>query len=356
MSYYIFFTGLPKAYPQQGIRDLFSRCGNVVSIKLSSKSSFASSNSNMRNIAETLTQSGLIEYPDEASQQAAIALFNGYSVETPRGPVRIRVGASSGGGAGGAAGHRRGRENLSLSSSSASGAATSRFEKYIDSDLAYSENEFLAQQQRRHQLRHGDSGDAASPPAAGGRSGFAGLSGKRDPLQLALRSAPQSELCEAVEQLRVLCLEQPDKARILLDTFPQLRRSVCLILQKEKKLRIPLPPEAFVERKPVSQQQQQQQQQSATVGQDASVSNSNTNDDVNESANKNNNNNDDEGVIDEVEQQMLLHVIEELDKKGALEEFLVTDFECQEGKMDESERQRVIKLQRQLRAMGEDAA
>lgn len=332
MSYYIFFTGLPKNYPTQSIRDLFSRCGNVVSMKLSTRTSTNNAGGG-RTITDAITQSGLIEYPDEASQQAAIASFNGCSIDTPRGAVRIRVGASSGM----TGGERRGRGGPTIGAgggmmtnpsndASAGGAA-----RYVESDLAYSEAEIIAQQQQQNYRSVNNNNNNHMMMNAGA---------KRDPLQMSLRAAPPQELSEAVEQLRVMCLEQPDRARILLDTFPQLRRAVCMILQREDKLPIPLPPEAFVERKVLLQQQQQQQklEQDAAQGK-----NRNGNDDDNNTS----------GMIDEDEQQKIADIINEL-SADALQELLVADFDSQEGEMDETTRQHFMKIQRQLRAMAEE--
>ena len=370
MSYYVFFTGLPKSYPQQGIRDLFARCGNVVSLRISiprgsnsNRSSATNQNKSNNNnittttVSDSLTQSGLIEYADEASQQAAIALFNGYTIETPRGSVRIRVGASSGfGGATSSssssmAGQIRGRDTATTTGAGAgieNSAGTYKHEKFVDSDLSTSEHLIIQFEEKRNLMlqrqQQQQDGGSSSPTTSTTTSSFLPRRSTVDPLQASLLRAPEHELREAVEQLRVLCAEQPERAKMLLETFPQLRRAVCMILQKDEKLPIPLPPEAFIER-------HHHQQQSETNN---SNSNKSKNDDENNKLKE-----DDEATttstttIDPAEQEQIQNIINELSPE-ALAEMLSADFESQEGQMEESVRQHFIKIQKQLRAMTEE--
>lgn len=361
--FYVFFSGLPKSYPQQAIRDLFSRCGNVVSLRISAPKGEQRSSSSAAavSVSDSLTQAGLIEYADEASQQAAIALFNGYVIDTPRGSVRIRVGASSGYGSSSsaaAAGRIRGRGGDASHQSSGPGsgiennAGTYKHEKFIDSDLSTSEHlitifeeKQLRQQQHQQQGLFGSSSSAShssstsAPPAPHiRRSTF-------DPLQASLLRAPEHELSEAVEQLRVLCAEQPDRARMLLETFPQLRRAVCMILQKEEKLPIPLPPEAFIER--------HENNNSINASSSSKQGGGSLQEEEAAKASKNADGGDSGAIVDPEEQEQIQNIINELSPE-ALAEMLSADFESQEGQMEEPIRQHFMKIQRQLRAMTEE--
>lgn len=85
------------------------------------------------------------------------------------------------------------------------------------------------------------------------RRGFVNLvlPGDRS-IEQALRKLPVGEAYEAVEQLRILALERPDDARVLLDHNPHLSAAVVLILQHAGKLPLDqLPEEAFAAGPPV---------------------------------------------------------------------------------------------------------
>lgn len=73
------------------------------------------------------------------------------------------------------------------------------------------------------------------------------LLGREDSTIIAsMRGMTVKEAYEAVEQLRVLALERPDEARLLLEECPPLRSAVVLILQHAGRVPYgPLSPDAF---------------------------------------------------------------------------------------------------------------
>jgi hypothetical protein len=149
--------------------------------------------------------------------------------------------------------------------------------------------------------------------------------------------------------LRVLCLEQPERARALLETFPQLRRAVCLILQKEGKLSIPLPPEAFI----TPEQERKKREAEAAAAKKKKQNNNNHDDDDDGTHHQQQNNNNEDAammIIDEEEQEKIQQLLSEISPED-LEKLLVADFE-NDTELEDSAKQQLMKLQRQLRAMG----
>jgi hypothetical protein len=71
--------------------------------------------------------------------------------------------------------------------------------------------------------------------------------GADNPVDACLCRLPQVLVYEAVEQLRLLALERPTEAALLLEAYPQLRAATVTILQQAGKLPMgPLPSEALV--------------------------------------------------------------------------------------------------------------
>ncbi|KAL7709603.1 RNA recognition motif(a.k.aRRM RBD or RNP domain) [Lotmaria passim] len=83
-----------------------------------------------------------------------------------------------------------------------------------------------------------------------------------------LRGMATEEAYAAVEQLRVLALERPDEAKLLLQNYPALKSAVVITLQHAGRLAHgPLPAEAYRAAKPVEKQAEKktsEEQRSAT--------------------------------------------------------------------------------------------
>ena len=95
----------------------------------------------------------------------------------------------------------------------------------------------------------GDDGEAvmSGPPFALPRGYQNPILGNDNPVDACLIQMPQVELYEAVEQLRLLALERPTEAALLLEAYPQLRVAVVTILQQAGKIPMgPLPTNALV--------------------------------------------------------------------------------------------------------------
>lgn len=312
----VFFSNLPKEYPQAAIRELFARCGHVVSLRMSS----GDKNRKQRpaSAPDELTTSGLIEFSDEASANAAIGTYNGFMIDTPRGPTRLRVVASN-------TNRRRQRIDESNPEGAAAAAAS-----------------------------------ASSGAASIGRF-TSDLTAFRtgDPLAAALDEIPAHELAEAVEQLRVLASEAPQRARSLLDTFPQLRRAVCLVLQKNGKLPNPLPPQAFVPDAPVVRQQQQEnsgketdrkkkREDKKSKKRSKSSSGSSSDGDDGDQGKEKQVNTSNAAAATSVEDEEIQNIINEL-SPDALQQLLSTDFEKQE--MEPGVKAHFIRIQKALLAL-----
>lgn len=131
---------------------------------------------------------GFCDYADELAAQAAVASLNGYDL-TPTAKLSVKMGD-----------RKRDRDD----------AATQVVD---DNSVQFVQGSMLA--------------------APG------------DPVQVALNGIPVAQLYEAVEQLRVLSIEQPNVARDLLQSSPQLRYAVVLVLQHAKRVPLALPQDAF---------------------------------------------------------------------------------------------------------------
>lgn len=179
------FTNVPKSVSERELRDLFGRMGRVIGFRL--KQGFKG--------GAAATNYGEVDFTDVPTAENAARQLNGHmfgdkqmrvahGVKTRKRRMPDRFG---GGGGGGGAGDADGNQ------------ATLEFSRLQRTDL----------------VKH------------------------------ALTGLPVDVAYEAVEQLRVLCLERPELAEELLRSNPQLLAASVLILQHAGRLPQHLPAEAF---------------------------------------------------------------------------------------------------------------
>lgn len=169
------------------IRDLFERCGRVLNLRFvdPEKESVPVPQQRGRNAKKNDTHIGFCDFTDEASARTCVDRLNGFMLDAAH---RLRVVLS----------------------------------------------------ERKRPREDGTDGDPVGEPFLRDSA----LLPADDPIQQQLVKMDVAELYEAVEQLRVLCIEKRSQAAALLEVNPQLRYAVTLILQHAGHLPKDLPPEA----------------------------------------------------------------------------------------------------------------
>ena len=210
----VFFSNIPAAYTEAALRPHFERVGPVVSFRIVDNHQ-----------GETVF--GFCDYSDPQSAQAACSALNGKKL----GSTAMKVGLAD---------RKRKREN----DVSDPGRADGKGRKGGGPSEIPDGHQFKL------------------PPT--------------DPLLAALNNVAIPDAYEAVEQLRLLALDNPAAARDLLEKYPQLTIATTIILQHAGKLPTELPPEASQPPpKPdngfAPQQQKQQKQEQQQGPSDAEI-------------------------------------------------------------------------------------
>ena len=178
----VFFANLHFSVPVSAVRELFERKGRVLGCRTLER----------KEGRDTLV--GFVDYKDPASAIEAVATLAGHTFgQAPHHRLSVKLADSRS--------NKRSRDADDNNANDASEAAV----EFVSSSLAQ----------------------------------------PGDPVQVCLAEMPLEELYEAVEQLRQMIDDYPDKARSLLHDNPQLRYAVTMILQKQQKLPAELPPEAY---------------------------------------------------------------------------------------------------------------
>jgi cleavage stimulation factor subunit 2 len=191
----VFFNNVPLGVTERQLRSYFETTGHVVGFRLIQPQPGRES------------QFGFVDYVDPGSASTAVKQLDGFELAGKRLKVSLSSSRKR---------DRRGTQMVNPASAA-------------------------------------DAGGEEAPPLPTGppftlpRGYHNPVLGADNPVDACLVRLPQVLVYEAVEQLRLLALERPTEASLLLEAYPQLRAATVTVLQQAGRLPLgPLPSEALV--------------------------------------------------------------------------------------------------------------